>query len=133
MPNIVSVVRLVSQFMHYLREFHLQATQRILQYLKGAPRRGILYKMNEYAILEAYTDADYVGPVTDRRSTIGYCTFLGGNLVTWRSKKQNVMTWSSVEVEFQATAQGILTKRLHSSVFERIVCKLGMENIYSLA
>ena len=43
----------------------------------------------------------------DRRSTIGYCTFIGGNLVTWRSKKQNVVVRSSAESEFRATAQGL--------------------------
>ncbi|RDX84158.1 hypothetical protein CR513_34840, partial [Mucuna pruriens] len=36
------------------------------------------------------TDVDYAGSIVDRRSTSGYCMFLGGNLVTWRSKKQNV-------------------------------------------
>jgi hypothetical protein len=38
--------------------------------------------------LEAYIDADWVGSVTDHRSTSGYCTLVGGNLVTWHNKKQ---------------------------------------------
>ena len=58
-------------------------------------------------MLEAYTDADYAGSLIDRRSTTGYCTFLGGNLVTWRSKKQNVVARSSAEAEFRAMAQGV--------------------------
>ena len=37
----------------------------------------------------------------DRRSTSGYFTFVGGNLVTWKSKKQNVVARSSAEVEFR--------------------------------
>ena len=52
-------------------------------------------------------DADYAGSIVDRRSTIGYCMFLGGNLVTWRSKKQNVVPRSSAEAEFIAMAQGV--------------------------
>ncbi|KAL5840804.1 hypothetical protein ACOSQ4_013412 [Xanthoceras sorbifolium] len=48
-----------------------------------------------------------IGQVTDRRSTSGYCTFVGSNLVTWRSKKQNVVARSSAEAEFRAVAHGI--------------------------
>ena len=43
----------------------------------------------------------------DRRSTSGYCSFVSGNLVTWRSKKQNVVARSSAEAEFRAVAHGI--------------------------
>jgi len=45
--------------------------------------------------------------VKDRRSTLGYCTFVGCNLVTWRSKKQNVVVRSSAEAEFRAMVLGI--------------------------
>lgn len=93
--------------MHSPKEVHLQATHRILQYLKGTPGRGILFRRNKGLALEAYTDADYAGSIVDRRSTSGYCTFLGGNLVTWRSKKQNVVARSSAEAEFRAMAQGV--------------------------
>ena len=57
--------------------------------------------------LEAYTDADYAGSIVARRSTTGYCTFLGGILVTWKSKKQSVVARSSAEAEFRAMAQGV--------------------------
>ena len=86
-PDIAYSVSVISQFMHDPREPHLQAAYRVLHYLKGNPDKGILFKKNNTLALEAYTDADYAGSLVDRRSTIGYCTFLGGNLVTWRSKK----------------------------------------------
>ena len=75
-----------------------------LHYLKANPSQGILFRRNTGLALEAYTDADYAGSPIDRRSTTGYCTFLGGNLVTWRSKKQNVVARSSAEAEFRAMA-----------------------------
>jgi len=81
-PDIAFVVSLVMQFMHQPREAHLQAALRIVQYLKGTLGRGILVKRNKSVVLEAYIDAHYAGSVVDRRSTTGYCTFLGGNLVT---------------------------------------------------
>lgn len=49
---------------------------------------------------EAYTDADWVGSVSEQRLTSGYCTFVVGNLATQRRKKQHVSTKSSVEAEF---------------------------------
>ena len=48
-----------------------------------------------------YCDADWTGDRVDRRSTIGYCTFIGGNLVTWKSKKQKVVSCSCVEAEYR--------------------------------
>ena len=57
--------------------------------------------------MEAFTDADWVSCVDDKRSTLGYCTFLGGNLITWRSKKQAVVARSITEAEFRALALGI--------------------------
>lgn len=64
--------------------------------------------LNEIILmLQAYIDVDYPGSLIDRRSTSRYCTFLGGNLVTWRSKKPNVLARSSAKVEFQAMAKGV--------------------------
>lgn len=41
---------------------------------------------------------------SDRLSTIGYCAFLGGNLVTWNGKKQTVVARSNVETEYRVVA-----------------------------
>ena len=106
-PDIAYAVSVVSQFMHDPKEKHLQAVHRILHYLKATPGKGLLFKKNDGLNPEAYTDADYAGSIVDRRSTSGYCTFLGGNLVTWRIKKQAVVARSSVEAEFRAMAHGI--------------------------
>ena len=57
--------------------------------------------------LEAYIDVDWIGSVLDWRSILGYHTFLGESLVTWRSKKQGVMGKSSTKAEFRVMAQGI--------------------------
>ena len=71
-PDIAYAVSVVSQFMHNLKETHLQAVNRILHYLKASPGKGILFKKGEGLILEAYMDADYAGSLVDRRSTTGY-------------------------------------------------------------
>lgn len=106
-PDIAFAVSMVSQFMHTPYEEHLAAVYRILRYLKSSPGKGLFFKKCEERGVEAYTDADWAGSITDRKSKSGYCTFLRGNLVTWRSKKQNVVARSSAEAEFRAMAQGI--------------------------
>ena len=68
-------------------EIHLRATNRILSYSKFTIGQGFLFTREGGLSLEAYTDSDWAGSVVDRRSTSGYCTLLGGSLITWRSKK----------------------------------------------
>ncbi|KAL6277717.1 hypothetical protein ACE6H2_021318 [Prunus campanulata] len=106
-PDIAYAVSVVSQFMHAPSERHMDAVNRILRYLKSTPGKGIIFTKNESLTIEGYTDADWAGDNTNRRSTSGYFTFVGGNLVTWRSKKQKVVSRSSAEAEYRAMAQGI--------------------------
>ncbi|KAK8924049.1 hypothetical protein KSP39_PZI019433 [Platanthera zijinensis] len=105
--DIAYAVGVVSQYMHSPRARHLDAAHRILRYLKTSPGRGILFTSNSDLKIEVYTDADWAGSVEDRRSTSGYFSFIGGNLVTWRSKKQQVISRSSAEAEFRAMAHDI--------------------------
>lgn len=83
---------------------HLELINQILRYLKSAPGRGILMKNHGFVDLMGYTDADWAGNPLDRKSTTGFCMFVGGNLVTWRSKKQGVVARSSAEAEYRAMA-----------------------------
>ena len=87
-PNISHAGNILSQFMHSPRVSHLQATHRVLRYLKGTTGWGLHFKRQGLISLDVYTDFDFAGSLIDRRSTTGYCIFLVGNLVVWRSKKQ---------------------------------------------
>ncbi|KAL5736254.1 hypothetical protein ACOSQ2_031042 [Xanthoceras sorbifolium] len=106
-PDIAYAVSVVSQFIHAPTESHMDAVLWILRYLKGALGRGLIFSKNEHLDIKGYKDVDWAGNASDRRSTSGYFTFIGGNLVTWRSKKQTVVSRSSAEVEFRGIAQGI--------------------------
>ncbi|XP_028095525.1 uncharacterized protein LOC114295490 [Camellia sinensis] len=53
-------------------------------------------------ILHAFSDADWTGDPTDRRSTTGFCFFLGDSLIAWLSKKQTLVARSSTEAEYRA-------------------------------
>ncbi|RVW82594.1 Retrovirus-related Pol polyprotein from transposon RE1 [Vitis vinifera] len=106
-PDIGFAVSAVSQFMHSPTEEHMEAVYRILRYLKMTPGKGLFFRKTENRDTEVYSDADWAGNIIDRRSTSGYCSFVWGNLVTWRSKKQSVVARSSAEAEYRALAQGI--------------------------
>ncbi|XP_050883391.1 uncharacterized mitochondrial protein AtMg00810-like [Lathyrus oleraceus] len=94
-PNIAFSVSVVSQFMHSPIEEHLQSIYRILRYLKGNPGKGLFFKKTSERNVSIFTDGNWAGSVTDRRSTSGYYTYVWGNLVTRRSKKQGVVARSS--------------------------------------
>ena len=93
--------------MHNPKQLHLDVVLRIVRYLKSTPGKGLCFAKYRYTRVEAYTDANWADSITDRRSTTGYCTFVGGNLVTWKSKKQSVVARSSIEVEFRSMEQGV--------------------------
>ncbi|KAL9994189.1 putative RNA-directed DNA polymerase [Helianthus debilis subsp. tardiflorus] len=106
-PDIAYAVGVVSQFMHQPQVSHMEAVWRIVRYLKGTVGHGVLFQPNRHLEVQAYTDADWAGDKKDRRSTSGYFTLVGGNLVTWRSKKQKVVALSSAEAEFRGIARGL--------------------------
>lgn len=86
-PDLAHSLSVVSQFMHSPSEEHMKVVIRILQYLKSSPSRGIMFTKGGNFFVEGYTDADWAGSIDDRCSTVGYLTFVVGNLVTWQSKK----------------------------------------------
>jgi hypothetical protein len=90
-PDIAYPVSIVSQFMSSPRTTHWATLEQILCYLKGAPGHGIWYRNHGHAHIECFSNADWAGSKIDRTSTTGYCVFVEGNLVSWKSKKQNVV------------------------------------------
>lgn len=106
-PDIGFAVSMASRSMSNPTEMDMRNVNRILQYLKGTPGRGLYFQKSSNRGIEVYTDSDWAGSLSDRRSTTGYCTFVWGNMVTWRSKKQSVVARSSAEAEFRAMAHGI--------------------------
>ena len=101
-PDICFAVNQVSQHMQAPKEHHWRMVERVLMYLNGTQGLGIWMGCNGSTEAVGYCDADWAGDRTDRRSTTGYCTFIGGNMVTWKSKKQKVVSCSSAEAEYRA-------------------------------
>ena len=103
-PDISHAVGMVSKFMDAPRSIHYAAVLWILRYVKGTLYHGLHYSSRSSLELHAYSDANWAGDPTDRCSIIGFCFLLGTSLVSWHSKKQNVVSHSSTEVEYRALA-----------------------------
>ncbi|KAL9811657.1 putative RNA-directed DNA polymerase [Arabidopsis thaliana] len=104
-PDITFAVNKLAQFSMAPRKAHLQAVYKILQYIKGTIGQGLFYSATSELQLKVYADADYNSCRDSRRSTSGYCMFLGDSLICWKSRKQDVVSKSSAEAEYRSSTE----------------------------
>ncbi|GJR99424.1 ribonuclease H-like domain-containing protein [Tanacetum coccineum] len=94
----------VCLYMHDPREPHFLALKRVLWYVRGTLDPGLQLFSSFTTSLVAYSDVDWDGCPTTRRSTSEYCVFLGNNLLAWPSKRQSTLSHSSAEAEYRGVA-----------------------------
>uniref|UniRef100_A0AAV1VJC0 Reverse transcriptase Ty1/copia-type domain-containing protein n=1 Tax=Peronospora matthiolae TaxID=2874970 RepID=A0AAV1VJC0_9STRA len=121
-PDIAFAVGYVSRFMENPQEEHWVAVKRIFRYLQGTKTHGICYKPSARIDFRGYSDADWAGDLTDRKSTSGYTFMLLGAPVSWGSKKQPSVSLSTSEAEYIALSLAIQEgKWIH-----RLLCEIVM-------
>lgn len=69
---------------------HMEATLKVLKYLKRTPERGLLYKHENEINIIRHCDADWTACPKTRKSITGYCISLGSSFISWKSKKQPI-------------------------------------------
>ncbi|XP_062103938.1 uncharacterized mitochondrial protein AtMg00810-like [Humulus lupulus] len=106
-PEISYSVNKVCQFMQSPIEAHWQVVKCILRYLAGSLDMGLYLQPSSKLNIEAFCDADWASHPDDRRSTTGYCIFLGHNLISLQSKKQHIVSRSSIEAEYRSLAHTV--------------------------
>jgi hypothetical protein len=85
------------------KEVHLRAVKRIMRYLVYTPKFCLWYPQGSTFDLIGYSDVDWAGCKIDRKSTSGTCQFQGRSLVSWASKKQNLVALSIAEAKYIVT------------------------------
>lgn len=103
-PDIAYAVNQACLYMHSPRQAHWNLVKRILRYLRGMIDNGLVISASSATDLKAYCDADWGGCPDTRRSTSGYCVYLGDSLISWSSKRQPTVSRSSAEAEYRGVA-----------------------------
>lgn len=106
-PDIAYAVQQVCLFMHDPRQVHMSALKRIIRYIQGTLGHDLQMYRSKQRTFTAYSDADWTGCPDTRRSTSGYCVYLGENLISWSSKRQPTVSRFSAEAEYRGVANAV--------------------------
>jgi hypothetical protein len=121
-PNICFSVNTLSQFPVEPRHVHLVFAKHVMRYLKGTLDIGLSYDGDHDFTLSGYTDSDWVGSVSDRKSTSGCCFSLGSAMISWQSRKQSNISLSTTEAEYisvcSASCKPICLQKLLIGLFD---------------
>nr|XP_016442248.1 PREDICTED: uncharacterized mitochondrial protein AtMg00810-like [Nicotiana tabacum] len=104
-PDLSFAVQHLSQFIQQPCFPHMKVALHLLRYLKGTSDFGLFFSNSPDLSLQAYCASDWGSCLDSRRSISGFYIFLGGSLIGWKSKKQVVVSLSSVEAEYRSMSK----------------------------
>ncbi|XP_071688565.1 uncharacterized mitochondrial protein AtMg00810-like [Rutidosis leptorrhynchoides] len=131
-PDISYAVQQICLYMHDPKEVNMQALRRILRYLKGTLTHGLHLTPSSLSSLVSYTDADWGGCPDTRRSTPGYCVYLGGNLISWSAKRQPTVSRSSAEAKYRGVANVVSESCWLRNILLELNCPISKATIVFL-
>ena len=99
-PDIMFSVCMCARFQANPKESHLSVVKRIMRYLLVTINLGLWFPKNSSYNLIGYSNFDFFGCKTARKSTGGTYHFIGSAIVSWHSKKQNSVILSTAEAEY---------------------------------
>lgn len=120
-PDLAAAVGVLSKFMSKPGKEHWQGVKRVLRYIQGTLKYGLMFSADgANPTLTGYSDADWGGDVSTRRSTTGYVFQIQGNTVSWCSKRQACVSRSTTEAEYIALSiacqEAVWLRRLLSDI-----------------
>lgn len=134
-PDLSFVVTKLSQCMNNPTKTHLSLAKHVLRYIKYTSEYSLKFSQMESCKLTGFCDSDW-GSSSDRHSISGYCFFLNDNgpLISWKSKRQSVISLSSCEAEYVslalATQEAVFLRQLFADMLNinQDVVLLCMDN-----
>ena len=103
-PDLAYAIQTLSQFMQKPRSSHWQALHHTLSYVSHTCGQGIFLRASNKITIQAFSASDWGSCIDSRRSVTGYLIMLGQSAISWKSKKQNIVSRSSSEAEYRAMA-----------------------------
>lgn len=108
-PDIAERCSRLGQFAHNPASEHHSSLRNVMAYIKGTTNLALRYQRYPSRGLEihsldflGYSDSSFADNISDRKSTSGYLFRLAGGAISWKSRKQPVLTTSSTEAEYVA-------------------------------
>ncbi|KAG8485451.1 hypothetical protein CXB51_021502 [Gossypium anomalum] len=124
-PDLMHVISLLSRFMHCCDTTHFKVAKRILRYVKGTLKFGVMFKKEKELRLAGYSDSDWAGSVDDMKSTSGYFFTFSSGVFSWSSKKQQTVAQSTTEAEYIVAAVAV-----NKAIWLRkLLCDLNEEQL----
>ncbi|KAD5507661.1 hypothetical protein E3N88_15364 [Mikania micrantha] len=99
--DLAYAVSMLSRYTSNLRSEHWKSMTRLLRYLRYTRNHGLHYGRDP-AVIEVYSDANWISDMKDSKSTSGYVFTLGGGAIAWKSSKQTLIARSTMKSEFIA-------------------------------
>ncbi|XP_047164026.1 uncharacterized protein LOC124833557 [Vigna umbellata] len=96
-PDLCFSVNLLSQFVQAPTDYHYRALHHMLRYVKFSLSQGLFFAADSHIQIKAFSDSDWATCPNTRRSTTGFSIFLGSSLISWKTKKHNIVSMSSIE------------------------------------
>lgn len=106
-PDIAFAVQTLAQFSGNANEEHWTAVKRLLRYVKGTQKLGLVFGKSNTLSVTGYSDADWGQNISDRKSVSGYVFQIGQTAISWSSKRQPTVALSSMEAEYMALAHAV--------------------------
>jgi hypothetical protein len=121
-PDIAFALGKLSQHMQDPSERHWTYLKALMRYVRSSLSLRLRFGRGRNLDLVVYTDADWAGQKSDRKSTSGGVAMLYGGPVCWLSKVQRSVATSSTESEYIAQSTNAKTTQWLAQILRDIEC-----------